>query len=166
MKTTLIAAVAALCLASPVRATVWNFNNFAIDGIQEGNASPGTGVGSATLDDVTGAMSVSGSFSGLTGLTNNAHVHCCSTPPTPAGILFGITFTNGATSGTFSGNATLTPANVANVLNGLSYVNIHTTTFGGGEIRGQIVNPVPEPATFGILAIGACGLLAIGRRSR
>ena len=47
------------------------------------------------------------------------------------------------------------------ILNGLSYINFHTMQFGGGEIRGQILQSdsvsVPEPATLALLGIGvAC----------
>jgi len=43
-----------------------------------------------------------------------------------------------------------------------SYFNIHTVNVGGGEIRG-FLTPVPEPATFGLAAIGALGMLAMRR---
>ena len=45
--------------------------------------------------------------------------------------------------------------------NGTSYFNIHTSTFGGGEIRGFLINPVaaiPEPETYALLLAGL-GLL-------
>ncbi|MGP1310286.1 MAG: CHRD domain-containing protein [Phycisphaerales bacterium] len=48
-------------------------------------------------------------------------------------------------------------------VDGNLYVNIHTSTFPGGEIRGQIPPiPIPTPATAAL--IGAAGLLAVGRR--
>jgi hypothetical protein len=47
------------------------------------------------------------------------------------------------------------------LLSGLWYYNIHTTFDTGGEIRGQVV---PEPATMGLLACGAIGLLIRRRR--
>lgn len=55
---------------------------------------------------------------------------------------------------------------VAGLLAGESYLNIHTTQFPGGEIRGFLVAQVPEPGTFGLLGIGlATGLLSF-RRTR
>jgi hypothetical protein len=38
-----------------------------------------------------------------------------------------------------------------------AYLNIHTTTFGGGEIRGFLV-AVPEPTSLGLLVLGGCAL--------
>jgi CHRD domain/PEP-CTERM motif len=170
MKTTFLATaslVVTIFCAMPAHATLWSFDPIALDGLQETPpvATPGFGSGTATLDDVTGEMIVSGSYQDLIGTTNDAHVHCCAAAGTPAGVLFPVTFTP-STSGTFGGSSFLSPANVTNVLNGLSYVNIHTTFRPGGEIRGQILNPVPEPATCVMLASGALGLLALRRRVR
>jgi len=73
----------------------------------------------------------------------------------------------GQVGGTFSGkwdltegnNTTLT-AQLPNILAGLSYINFHTTQFGAGEIRGQIVTP--EPSSIILAAVGAFGLIGYG----
>ena len=46
---------------------------------------------------------------------------------------------------------------------GKAYMNIHTTTFGGGEIR-SFVTVVPEPASYGMLLLGLAGLGGLLRR--
>jgi hypothetical protein len=51
-----------------------------------------------------------------------------------------------------------------NIFAGRSYINFHTTQFGGGEIRGQIT---PEPSTLTIGGFGAVvGLCAAWRRRK
>jgi hypothetical protein len=37
---------------------------------------------------------------------------------------------------------------------GQAYWNIHSSSFGGGEIRGFVV-PVPEPSTLALFGLGA-----------
>jgi hypothetical protein len=46
-----------------------------------------------------------------------------------------------------------------------AYFNIHTSAFGGGEIRGFLVR-VPEPATIGMAGTMLMGLVAAVRRRR
>jgi hypothetical protein len=55
---------------------------------------------------------------------------------------------------------------MADLLDDLYYVNIHSTFRPGGEIRGQIVQ-VPEPGSVVLLACGGLGLIvAASRRVR
>jgi hypothetical protein len=61
------------------------------------------------------------------------------------------------------GNATTLALQLPNILSGRSYINFHTTQFGGGEIRGAIV-VLPEPSTVVLLGIGAIGILGLGCR--
>jgi hypothetical protein len=51
----------------------------------------------------------------------------------------------------------------AGIMDGRAYVNIHTGMFPGGEIRG-FLEPVPEPATFGIASAALAALLLVHRR--
>jgi hypothetical protein len=46
-----------------------------------------------------------------------------------------------------------------------AYFNIHTSTFGGGEIRGFLL-PVPEPSTWLLMASGIVGLGIFKRMRR
>ena len=48
---------------------------------------------------------------------------------------------------------------------GLTYFNIHTQAFPGGEIRGQL-QPIPEPATLILLGTGVAGIAAKVRKRR
>jgi hypothetical protein len=54
---------------------------------------------------------------------------------------------------------------LANLLGGGLYINVHTSDHAGGEIRGQIL-PLPEPSAISLLAIAMLGLGAFGGRKR
>jgi hypothetical protein len=157
-------------LAMPAQATLWSFPAILLDGLQETPpvATPATGLASATIDDVTGAMTLSGSFMNLIGTSNNFHLHGpAAVGVGPAGVLQGFPFDAGVTSGTFGGNAILSATNVGHVLAGNTYLNVHSTFRPGGEIRGQLLNPIriPEPATM-LLLVGGLAPIAFVRRPR
>jgi len=54
---------------------------------------------------------------------------------------------------------------IAGIAAGQAYLNVHSTTFPGGEIRG-LLTATPEPATFVVSGIGLVGLMMLRRRTR
>ncbi len=162
------AAVVVLWGAFNASAATVNFE-IELDGLQETppNASVGHGLGSLSLNDLTGDYSLSGTFNDLLGTTTAAHIHGPATYGVGAGIVTGITFDAGVTDGTFSGAGTFTVPQMADLISELYYVNIHSTFFPGGEIRGQI-RQVPEPASMTLLALGgmAAMIVTVIRRRR
>lgn len=133
------------------------------------NASAGTGFATASLDLATDLFIFSDSWSGLSAPDTATHIHAPAPPGTSASVIIPFTAANGFVAGLTSGSVsytnTLTPTQASQLLAGLFYVNVHTTVFPGGEIRGQLL-AVPEPATYGVGGIALLGLLAAGRRIR
>jgi hypothetical protein len=153
------AMLCALMLAHPVAAQT-TFDAF-LNGTSEfpSNASPGTGFGQVVLNAAQNQITVDESWSGLTAPATASHIH----GPAPAGmnapVLFPFSGVPAATAGSIPTQSfAITPTQVSDLFNGLYYMNVHTSTFPGGEIRGQLLI-VPEPATAWLLGIGAASLL-------
>ena len=153
------------------------------------NASPGTGFADVFVDPIAHTLRVIVTFSGLTSGDTASHIHCC-TPGVQTGTAGVATITptftgfpGGVTSGFYDHTFDLTsvtaynPAFVsanggvggaeavltAGMFTGESYLNIHTTNFGGGEIRGFLVY-VPEPVTLSMFGVGLAGAAFLRRR--
>jgi hypothetical protein len=152
-------------LAAPLSAGIISYD-VAIDGAQAGTGSPGTGAAFLALDDVAMTLSVDLAFADLLAPTTNAHIHCCAPPGVSAGVIIPFVpagFPLGVTAGTFFNTFNLTSTQVSDIQSGLSYINIHTSMFPAGEIRGQIV---PEPSTFALMLVVLAAAVAFLRWRR
>lgn len=185
--------LAALVLTSAAHATVVTFD-VVLDGPSESpaNASPGTGFGQVDFDSVAHTMRVQVSFSGLTGTTTASHIHAATAVPgtgtigvatqTPTFVGFPLGVTSGTYDNTFdmtlvaSYNPTFITGNGGTaagaeaalfqaVTEGRSYLNIHTSMYPGGEIRGFLTQ-VPEPSGLFLCVNGLLGVSAFSKSRR
>ena len=108
-----------------------------IDAAQEVPTNPSTGTGTleATLNKNTNVLKYKVVYSGLTGPATAAHFHGPATVGQNAGVV--LPFKSPASP--IEGEATLTPAQAADLSAGKWYVNIHTARNPAGEIRGQVM---------------------------
>ena len=156
----------------------------------EAVGATGSGTGMVVYNDVAHSLQMVANFSGLSGNVTVTHFHGpTATPGTgTAGIAVGNpslpSFPTGATSGSYNqtldltqtgsyngtflsnngGTAAGAEAAFFNAMNqGRIYWNIHSSTFGGGEIRG-FLTLVPEPSSLALFGLGA--VLIAARRKK
>lgn len=145
--------------------------------VPPGEAIAPSGVAIMQYDTITNLFDLQVSANGITEnpalddvfqLLTDSHIHVA--PPGTAGPpivpLGGPTAYNEPLPGFIEGDFTNMPfpqANEADLLANNTYINIHTAENQSGEIRGQLI-VVPEPATLGLVSLGAIALLARRRR--
>ena len=118
-----------------------------LQGAQEVPAvnSTATGYARVFIDEATGTLRFTVVFSGLSSNQTASHIHA----PGAIGVSTAVAINFGAvggTSGTISGTTTVTPTQLAQIRAHLGYVNVHSTNFPGGEIRGQL--GIKRPVDF------------------
>jgi hypothetical protein len=125
------------------------------------NGSSGTGLVFLFVDDTTRSFHLTGGFGGLSASVTSAHIHGPADPGVNAAVMVPLTPTGG-TLGTLSANGVFTLEQFEFLQSGLAYVNVHTSSFPGGEIRGQLA--IPEPGTYALIAgLGLCAFASYRR---
>jgi hypothetical protein len=135
-----VAAVSTWTVASKAAAETMKV---ALTGAQQVPPVETTGSGSAdlTYDPATRVLSWSVTYSGLSAPATMAHFHGPAAAGANGPVTIWISNKGSAVESPIKGEATLTPEQAAQFIAGQWYVNVHTSTHPGGEIRGQVTPP-------------------------
>lgn len=131
------------------------------------NLTSGTGSLAGVFDDTTNTLSATLTYQGLTGPITASHLHIA-----PVGVNGPVIVTIGALPSPIAFTSVLAAPDAAALLSGGLYANVHTATFPGGEIRGQLAAappaPIPalSPAVLALLTLLVISVVAWQRRRR
>ncbi|MEP6514006.1 MAG: CHRD domain-containing protein, partial [Parafilimonas sp.] len=126
---------AQLSVATPGQSDLLSGN---LEEAQEVPPTGSTAIGSvkALLDKGTDSVFVTGNYFGLSDTPTAAHIH--RAPVGVAGPVIVSLNARGSDTGAVSGAGLLVASDVMEMVNGNTYVNVHSSLFPAGEIRGQL----------------------------
>lgn len=185
-----LASAAALAVPAQAQSGESSFRAVA-SGPAESPPNPSFGTSLVTIELDGQLLRVDAPFRDLGSDATMAHIHCCTASAFSGVAAVAVPFSDfptGVRTGDYSAaialdnEASYAPAFLAAnggtaqgaytaLLAGMeaneAYVNIHTTAYPGGEIRGFLVAaPVPEPGEWAMLGLGLAGLMWLGQKRR
>ena len=99
-------------------------------------ASTASGTADVTFDTASKMLTWTVTYKGLTGKPTAAHFHGPAAVGANAGPVIGLT---GDLVSPIKGTATLNDKQASELEAGMWYLNVHTSKYADGEIRGQVV---------------------------
>ena len=118
------------------------------------DGSTPSGMATVDVNTLDGSVSVTGTYTGMTSDVSASHLHGLAPAGSATGVILPLTATGG-TAGTFGGPGTLSAMELDGLLDGLTYLNVHTANNGPGEIRGQVVDSDIQVFRIGLDAMQA-----------
>jgi hypothetical protein len=174
-----------LCAAAPASAV--SYTTIAT-GQQAGTSSDALGAARIDFNAANHELHIGAAFSALQGLSTGANIQWSGTGDTLASLLaFPLGVSTGAYSHNFNTtldstwNPTFLSANggnaagaeaafLAGLATGTAWLNISSTAYPAGEIRGTLnlvpTTAVPEPASLMMFGLGVPAMLLLARRRR
>ena len=104
-------------------------------------ATSGTGEVELTYDPATRMVTWNIPYSGLSSAVTLAHFHGPATPGKSGPVVVWLSERGSPPGNPISGQATLTPEQALQFAAGDWYVNVHTQSHPGCELRGQVIPP-------------------------
>lgn len=180
---------AVVALATCAHAAVFQYGaNLTGSFVEPGGATGSLATGYAQLnyDNVAHTLTVAQYYWVGTASATVSHVHAATASPGTgnAGVALNFPGFPSGSSGTYTVTLDLTQlstysgsyasqptasaaetALIADINAGKAYVNLHTSSFAGGEIGGFLA-PVPEPGETAAVVGGLLGVFALVRRTR
>jgi hypothetical protein len=116
------------------------FLNARLQGTQQvpPTSSTATGMANILVDKTTKMLYLTGNYSGLSNAAISAHIHR-GAPGVTGSIVTNSQFTT-STTGTIDTARAISLAEADSIIIGRTYVDIHTSSNTGGEVRGQLSN--------------------------
>jgi hypothetical protein len=125
-----------------------------LDGAQEVPPvpTPATGTAFMKVNRATNTIDYGMTFTDLSAAQTAAHIHGFAPPGSNAGVKFSLPLGNH-----INGSVIYPETDESNYLAGLSYVNVHSMSFTGGEIRGQALTLATDPTTYCTALVSSSG---------